>query len=436
MPGKKNPIQRNFAVATLLLLSTTAGSAFAGDDMAGMEGMEGMEGMHHHMMSGMLGPYPMTREASGTSWQPEAVRMEGVHLMQDDWMVMLHGFADAVYDHQGGPRGGDKFVVPSMFMAMAQRDLGLGTLGLRSMLSLDPLMGKDGYPLLFQTGETADGTNPLVDRQHPHDFLMEMAATYSVPVGKGSIFGYVGLPGEPALGPTAFMHRASGMTIPEAPLTHHWLDSTHVTFGVATLGATAGDWKIEASAFNGREPDQFRWNIETRKFDSYSGRVTWNPALEWSMQVSYGYLASPEQLEPDVAVHRTTASVSHSRSFGDAHWDTTLAMGINRENQENHPGWLLESNYHFSSPYSVFGRAEYLRTDHLFEAPSPHAGQEFGIGKLSLGATRELGNAGPLAFAIGGLVSVYSVPNAIKADYGSDPTSVMIFLQTRLQASE
>src|SRR5215218_11181510 len=121
-----------------------------------------------------------------------------------------------------------------MVMGMAQRQVGDGTLGFRAMLSPDPFMGASGYPLFLATGETANGVTPLVDRQHPHDLPMELAATYSVPVGaKDSVFVYAGLPGEPALGPATFMHRFSGMDNPEAPLGHHWLDSTHVTFGVA-----------------------------------------------------------------------------------------------------------------------------------------------------------------------------------------------------------
>src|SRR5206468_6723046 len=142
-------------------------------------------------------------------------------------------------------------------------------IGIRTMLSLDPSIGKSGYPLLFETGETANGRDPLIDRQHPHDLFMELAASYSRNLGPdSSAFVYVGLPGEPALGPPTFMHRLSGMDNPDAPLNHHWMDSTHITFGVATLGYVWKDFKIDASAFNGREPDQNRWNIETRQLDS------------------------------------------------------------------------------------------------------------------------------------------------------------------------
>src|SRR5258705_5339188 len=143
-------------------------SAHEGMDMSGMD-------MGEMPMSGMYGPYAMSREASGTSWQPEAARHEGVHLMRGAWMVMLHGFADVVYDNQGGHRGDTKVFSNNMGMAMAQRMLGPGSLGLRSMISIEPAtIGKEGYPLLLQTGETADGLTPLIDRQHPHDLFMKL----------------------------------------------------------------------------------------------------------------------------------------------------------------------------------------------------------------------------------------------------------------------
>lgn len=196
-----------------------------------------------HAMNGMLGAYSMTQESSGTSWQPESSPHQGIHLMKEDWMFMLHGSASVVYDDQRGKRGNRDAYSPNMLMGMAQHPLGLGTWGLRGMLSLEPLtLGRRGYPLLLQTGETADGVEPLIDRQHPHDLFMELASTYSIPINQeSSAFVYFGLPGEPALGPPAFMHRFSGMEIPEAPITHHWLDSTHITYGVITLGTV---WKI------------------------------------------------------------------------------------------------------------------------------------------------------------------------------------------------
>src|SRR5579872_748261 len=190
------------------------------------------------MMGGLYGNYPMTRDASGTSWQPDTTPSKGIHLMEGDWMLMLHGYAQTVYDAQGGNRGADKTFSANMFMLMADRPLGGGELGFRTMVSAEPLtMGVEGYPLLLQNGETANGRTPLIDHQHPHDLLMELSTTYSHPVSEStSVFVYFGLPGDPALGPRVYMHRFSGEEIPAAPITHHWLDSTHVTFGVATVG--------------------------------------------------------------------------------------------------------------------------------------------------------------------------------------------------------
>lgn len=357
--------------------------------------------------------------------------MHGLHSMRGDSMLMLHGWMDLVYDDQGGPRGDEKWFSPSMLMAMAQTPAGPGTLGGRAMLSLDPAIGKGGYPLLLQTGETADGVTPLVDRQHPHDLFMELAATYSVPVGEGSVFGYAGLPGEPALGPPTFMHRASGEINPEAPLTHHWLDSTHISFGVLTLGATTQRWKADASVFNGREPDENRWNIETRKLDSYSGRVTFNPSAEWSAQLSHGYLASPEALEPDVAVHRTTASIANTMAVAGGHWSSTLAFGLNRESGASHPGVLLESARE-AGANTFFGRVDWLRTQHLFESPSPLVGEEFGVGKLSLGAVRKVYETAGLSFSVGGVGSAYALPAALEPAYGKHPLSFMLFLRAAI----
>lgn len=385
-------------------------------------------------MTGMYGPYPMTREASGTSWQPDSAPMEGVHAMSGPWMTMMHGYVNAVYDHQGGPRGDRKTFAASMLMAMAQRSMGDGTLGLRAMVSLDPTIGKGGYPLLFQTGETADGRSHLVDRQHPHDLLMELAASYSRKLGAdSSVFAYAGLPGEPALGPTAYMHRLSGMDNPETPLTHHWLDSTHITFGVVTAGYVWRDLKLEASAFNGREPDQYRWNMELRKFDSASARLSWNPTPEWAFQVSYGRLDSPESLEPDMSVKRTTASASYQHAIGARPMQTTLAWGRNRkEPGVTTDGYLLESALHVSEESTVFYRFERVANDELFQEGQPLHGDVFNVRKLSVGVVRDFFSAGRVKFGVGALVSKHWAPAVLDPFYGASPTSYMLFFRAKL----
>jgi hypothetical protein len=386
-------------------------------------------------MTGMYGPYPMAREASGTSWQPDSAPMEGIHVMSGPWMTMWHGYVDAVYDHQGGPRGDRKSFAESMLMVMAQRSLGDGTLGLRAMVSLDPTIGKSGYPLLFQTGETADGRSHLVDRQHPHDLLMELSASYSHKLGPdSSVFGYAGLPGEPALGPTAFMHRLSGMDNPEAPLTHHWLDSTHITFGVVTAGYVWRDLKLEVSAFNGREPDQYRWNMEVRKFDSASARLSWNPTPEWALQVSHGRLDSPEQLEPDMSVRRTTASASYQHAIGGRPMQTTLAWGRNRkEPGVTTDGYLLVSALHENEATTVFGRFERVANDELIAEGQPLHGDVFNVRKLSVGVVRDFFSAGHVKFGVGALVSKHWAPAVLDPIYGASPTSYMLFFRAKLQ---
>jgi hypothetical protein len=411
-----------------------------------MQGMEGMEGMHHNMhhnheMHALFGSYPMTREASGTSWQPDSAPHGGLHRMAGDWELMAHGFVLGIYDDQDGPRGAEKTFSENMWMGMANRPLGAGRFGLRAMLSAEPwTIGKAGYPLLLQTGETANGVDPLVDRQHPHDLFMELAATWSMPVSSdSSVFVYLGLPGEPALGPPAFMHRFSGMENPEAPLSHHWLDSTHITFGVATLGWVRGPVKLEGSVFTGREPDQHRTNIEDPKMDSWSARLSFNPTADWSFQASYGRLHSPEQLEPEIDTDRATLSAVYNRPLAEGNWQTTLAWGRNRKT----PGtatnaWLLESAVSHRR-HTLFARAEKQENDELFGhgdheslTGDDHAGEVFNVGKLSLGYLYDVIATDIYKLGIGGLGSVAFIPSEIEDEYGDRPVSWMGFLRLRV----
>ena len=411
-------------------------------DMKGMEGMDmpEMPGMDHHMhaMRGLLGAYPMSREASGTAWQPESTPHTGMHARRDGWDLMVHGFATVIYDHQGSERGGEKTFSENMLMGMASRDLGAGRFGLRAMLSAEPwTIGREGYPLLLQTGETANGVTPLVDRQHPHDLLMELAATWSVPVGPGdSLFVYAGLPGEPALGPATFMHRFSGMDNPEAPLSHHWLDSTHVTFGVATLGWVHRSVKLEGSVFTGREPDQNRTNFESPKMDSWSVRASWQPSPDWSLQVSHGSLHSPEQLEPEVDVRRTTASVMYNRPLADGNWQTTFAWGRNtRSPGDSSDAFLLESAA-TCRRHTLFGRVERQQNDELLGLHSEEFGP-FIVGKLSLGYIYDFVRQDSWRVGAGVLGSVAQIPASLNGEepdrpYGEHPASFMGFLRVRL----
>jgi hypothetical protein len=404
----------------------TSDQQHAGHDMPG----------HHSGMVGFLGPYSMSREGSGTSWVPDTTPHEGIHGQYGDWMTMWHALFNGVYDHQGGPRGGQKTFANGMVMGMAQRPLGDGTFGIRAMMSPDPFMGKSGYPLLFATGETADGRTPLIDRQHPHDLFMELAATYSYNLTKhSSVFLYAGLPGEPALGPTAFMHRLGGMDIPEAPITHHWLDSTHITFGVMTAGLVVDKWKVEASAFRGREPDEHRFDIESPSLDSFSGRLTYNPIEQLSMQVSAGRLHSPEQLEPNVDEDRITASAIYTQPFGDNNfWSTTLAWGRKMlQPGDTLDGFMLESALIFQKTYTLFLRAERVDENELFHDVPGFEGRVFTVNKVSVGGIYDIPLHQNVKFGVGGLVSAYGIPSEIKPFYGHDPISYMLFGRLKVQ---
>jgi hypothetical protein len=384
-------------------------------------------------MAGLLGAYSMTREASGTSWQPDSTPMAGVHGVSGSWLAMVHGYADLVHDDQGGARGGSQSFLTGMLMLMARRDLAHGALGVRMMVSPDPLMGPSGYPLLFQTGETADGHTPLIDRQHPHNLLMEAALTYSADLPRdGSLFLYAGPAGEPALGPPAFMHRLSAEDNPEAPLTHHWLDSSHVSYGVVTGGYALGHFKIEASAFNGREPDQHRYDIELGPLDSYALRVALNLGADWSLQVSTAHLVSPEQLEPGVNVRRTTASATYNAPLGQW-WQSTVAWGRNDPTVgAATSGWLLESAAQPLPRQTLFGRLESVTKDELFLPGAALYGQGFLINKLTLGYIHDVARLASIDLGVGGLFSVYRFPAALEATYGAHPQSLMLFVRARL----
>ena len=390
----------------------------------------------HMSMGGTLGSYPMTRESSGTSWQPDSAQHQGIHLMKDDWMLMLHGFAQIVYDDQGGKRGASKGYSANMFRFMGTRDLRRDTFAFRAMVSADPLtIGRNGYPLLLQTGETADGRTPLIDRQHPHDLFMEMAVSYSHSVNEStSVFAYFGLPGEPALGPPVYMHRFSGEEIPTAPITHHWLDSTHISFGVATVGVTRHAVKLEASLYNGREPDQYRYNFDPPRFDSYALRASYNPAPNWTFQASFGRLRSPEQLEPKVNQERATVSATYNRNWNGNQWQTMLAWGRN-VNKPGHAlnGVLLESTVALNDKHTLFGRLERVRKDELFLPGQPLAGTVFEVGEGSLGYIYDFYHGSHLKAGLGAMGSADVVPRSLKSAYGSTPLSALLFLRLKVE---
>lgn len=381
-------------------------------------------------MTGALGPYSTTREASGTAWQPETSPHAGAHVTAGRWSLMGHAMFYGVYDWQGGPRGGEKVFVSGMAMGMARRPVGPGTLQLRAGLSPDPLMGRRGFPLLLASGETADGVSPLVDRQHPHDLFVELSASYSLPLSEGtSLFAYAGLPGEPAFGPPPFMHRLSALDSPEAPITHHWLDSTHISFGVVTAGLIAGDLKLEASRFNGREPDQHRFDIETGPLDSTAVRLSWNPARTLSLQASWARLIDSEQLEPGEDQTRWSASALFNQPLGRrSRLSTTLAWGRRSRDHGQLDAFLLESAV-ARGRWTLFGRAERTENDEL---GSVGHGPAYRVGKLSLGALHDFRAAPHVRLGVGGLWAFNFIPSGLEPSYAGDRNGAMLFLRVRI----
>lgn len=391
---------------------------------------------HAMPMTSALGVWPMTRDASGTAWQPDLSHHGGVHGQSGDWSFMSHALLNLTWDRQGGPRGDEKTFVSGMLMGAARRDFADGsTLNLRGMLSPDPFMGENGFPLLLAAGETADGVNPLIDRQHPHELIMELSASYARRLSdKDSVFAYIGLPGEPAFGPPAFMHRMSAMDSPEAPITHHWLDSTHITFGVTTLGWAHDAFKIEASAFRGREPDQNRWDIEKPDLDSWSVRASWNPAPSLALQVSYAEVTGPEQLAPHEDDRKWSASVIHTQPVGpQGWWSSTLAWGrkIN-DHDEAKDGWLFETALHPDDRWTVFGRAERIETDELVPAVGGGHGELYTVSKASVGLVHDWRLAEHARFGVGALYSLNQAPDELEPLYGRNPQGGMIFVRLKI----
>jgi hypothetical protein len=373
-------------------------------------------------------PVSRSAQGSGTSRLPGAEgMMHGVHLTAGDWMVMLHGYAWGTYSNQGGPRGDEQGFVTSMAMAEASRDLSDTTrLQLRAMLSLDPLIGRRGYPNLFATGETANGI-PLVDRQHPHDFFMELSARIDHDFGGVTGFVYGGPVAEPALGPSAFMHRRSAKLNPEAPITHHWFDSTHISFGVVTAGVATNMLQLEGSAFKGREPNEERWDIDTLKLDSWSIRATWTPSPNWALSLSHGFLKNAEATHPGENQRRTIAAVS----YADTRLSATAAYSIKSHDGDPHNAFLAEANWDITPRHALFGRVEFADNDELFFDPDPRADQSFTVGKATLGYAYTL-PVGPFGLSLGGSGSVYAKPAALDAVYGRSPKSFTLFAKLSL----
>ena len=379
---------------------------------------------------------PMNRESSGTSWIPDSSPMYGRMFMFGDDMLMLHGAIFPRYTNVTTRRGDDRIDAPNWIMAMYSHPFSDTTqIGGRLMMSLDPLTeGGRGYPLLLQSGESWHD-RPLHDRQHPHDLFDELSFSLSQKLSDDlSGYLYFGYPGEPAIGPPTFMHRPSAMDDPDAPIGHHWQDSTHVTFGVATAGLQWRTLKIEGSIFTGREPDEHRYDFDRPRFDSVSGRISWNPTPDLALQVSHAYIESPEALEPDVNRHRTTASLIYNKVLGpDSNWATSLVWG---QNDDTHEGKtesvLIETNYQRERD-TIYARWERVeKSGHELVLARGDLNEIFPVNAVSIGYVRDLSHGNKIDIGLGGQFTIDFWPGELDRYYGSGPGyGFEVFLRIR-----
>ncbi|WP_240336991.1 hypothetical protein [Rufibacter psychrotolerans] len=397
-------------------------------------------GMNHGMSHAFSRNLPMNRNGSGTSWHPDATPMYGYMKHAGNWMLMFHGQLWLRYNKQDifnkGSRGDSQLDAPNWFMGMAQREVGSrGLLRLSVMLSLDELtMGDRGYPLLFQSGETYGGGKRLVDRQHPHDLFSEISVGYTHMLNKDmDVYGFFGIPAEPVIGPPVFMHRISAFNNPESPLGHHWQDATHITFGVATLGFRYKQFKLEGSNFTGREPDENRYDFDRPRFDSYAARLSYNPTENWALQVSRGWLKSPESLEPGEDVTRTTASALYSRPLpggGDRFFTSAFIWGFNGGGHHQEHSAIAEANLQLNRT-AVYGRYEYVqKTPGELDLTSQFDHHEvFDVHALTLGTSQRVAHFANTYLTLGVQATVFSPDKLLRPLYGKTPVSGEIYLR-------
>lgn len=369
-----------------------------------------------------------------------AAQSDHAHMHHDapgsEWRIHNHAILTLANSHQSGPRGGDKAFVAGMVMMMASRDFGQrNTLDLEAMLSPDPFMGKSGYPLLLQAGETADGVTHLVDRQHPHDLFMGLTAKLTHRFdGDLSVFGEVGYPGEFAFGPTAFMHRPSGENFPTAPLTHHWLDSGHITWGVVTAGLTKGPFTFEASQFTGREPDEQRYDFERPRLDSTAFRLSWQVTPELKGQASWAHQISPEGLEPDEDQTKSSLSLEYARDFGELtglrstlSWARRDVKGGHHGDAKPLDGWLFENTWKINPQWMALARYERIRSDELVH-------DAHWVAKTELGGVRTFKINEQTSIGLGLVQQFNTVPDSLKPVYGNNPSGTVAFVTLKLNA--
>ncbi len=386
----------------------------------------------------------LNHDTPGTSAEPNSIQEPMVmQSLGHDWMFMFHGVAFLNFQQQSGPRGGDKLFSTNWFMPMLQRPAGPGQLTVRTMISFEPAtVTHRFYPELFQQGETAFG-RPINDGQHPHDFLMEIAVLYDWTLGHDSLLSFYAAPvGDPAMGPPAYPHRSSASEDPLAPLGHHLQDSTHIADDVLTAGFTHKKLRIEFSGFHGREPDEFRWNLDSGAIDSWSTRLTAQPSDNWSAQYSFAHLHSPEQLHPQDNVQRMTASVMYHRSLANGSWSSMVLWGRNHFEQEggNLNSYLLESTLQFARDHRVWTRIENVdRTTELLlgNRPEPPNFQEQFLARVqaySFGYDHEFNLVPGFQTALGGQLTLYGKPDFLTSLYGRHPRGAILFVRLRPKA--
>src|SRR5271166_3396255 len=451
--AERDPVKKVLlaAVSFLLALSLTLASAqqsspadppdAQGEDKKAQQPDQSMAGMN---MPGMNMPtenqngfqLPSPHEGSGTAWQPASVQGPDWMWMCGGWELMAHGVIFVDYNQQGGPRGEGKAESVNWGMLMEQHRLGGGTILFRQMFSAESLTSPHpGFPELFQTGETYHG-EPLVDHQHPHNLFAELSLYYTLPLTKQLSWEFYGGPSaEPALGPVTYMHRASASELPLAPLSHHLQDSTHTSFGVVTTGILIDRVKLEASSFNGREPNEERWSIQLAALDSWSGRAFLAPTRNWTAQYSIGRLEHPEALEPG-SQWRQTASVEYSRPWAAGNWATSLIWGRVHKlaSDTNLNTYLLESTLNFRRRNYAFSRLELVDKDELFPRSTVHPA--YRIGAYTFGGVRDLIQTRAWQLGLGADVTFYSKPAALDSSDGNNPVSFQIFLRMRPGRSE
>ena len=381
--------------------------------------------------------------ASGTAVNPASTPAPMIMTHFGSWNTMWMGAGFLVDTQQSGPRGGDKLYSPNWFMAGVEHRIGdKGAFQADLMFSLEPAtVTGERYPLLFQTGETAYG-KPLVDAQHPHNFIMGLGVHYAHELGENTTLEMYFAPvGDPALGPVAFPHRLSAMDLPEAPISHHGQDSTHIADDVITVGVAYRKLKIEASGFYGSEPGENRWKIQTGPINSWATRLWFFPGKNWTAQVSFGRIAHPEQLEAGDQ-DRATASLQYSRPVPGGSWSSSLIWGRNHNTAttRNLNSYLVESVLPVTRRNFLTGRVELVDKDELLAAGpdiqqrlNTLYGSTFRIAAYTIGYTRNIGRLRFAETGIGANLSAYSAPGALVPYYGNHPVGGNVFLQFRIK---